>query len=167
MTMRESLRINFVTGAARRYVADVEALAAVPGRLEAAVEGQTGAWFRTAGAEGAWSPARNIGHLIAYARQTHENIYRMAWMTDPLIKAPDDVAANEQHSWEARDQSRLLQWFTEPIAETVHLLKELPDSSWGRPGQSPLVGRRSIRQTVREAVRHMEEHIAQLEAARE
>lgn len=164
--MSERPRINFVTGAAIRYVADVEALAAVPGRLEAAVEGQTPAWFRTAGAEGAWSPSRNIGHLISYARQTHENLYRMAWMTDPLVKAPDDISADDQHSWEARDPARLLQWFSESIAQTVHLLKELPDSSWGRPGQTPLAGRRSIRQTVREAARHMEEHIAQLEAAR-
>jgi hypothetical protein len=162
----ESVRINFVTGATRRYVADVEALATLPARLEAAIEGQTAAWLRTPGADGAWSPARRIGHLIAYARQTHENLYRMAYMTDPLLKEPDDIGAAEQNSWEARDQSRLLQWFSESIAEIVRLLKELPDSSWGRPGQSPLTGRSSIRQTARLAASHMESHIAQLEAAR-
>jgi hypothetical protein len=164
--MPESIRINFVTGATRRYVADVEALAAVPSRLETAFEGQSAAWLRTPMTGSEWSPARTAGHMIAYARQTHENLYRMAWMTDPLVKAPDDIGAAAENSWEARDQSRLLQWFSEAIAESVELLKELPDSSWGRPGQSPLTGRSSIRQTVREAARHLEGYVARIEGGR-
>jgi len=163
--MPESVRINFVTGATRRYVADVEALAAIPGRLEAAVEGQRADWYRfDGGVEGAWPPARVFGHMIAYARQTRENVYRMAWMTDPVLNALDDTAEAERQSWETQDPARLLEWFSEAVAETVELLKELPDSSWGRPGQSPAFGRRSIRQSMRSAVRHLEEHVAQLEA---
>ena len=161
--MPESIRINFVTGAARRHIADVEALAAAPARLEAAIAGRTAEWLRTPAPDGGWSPARTIGHMIAYARQTHENLYRMAWMTDPVLKSTDDAGEAERNSWEARDQSRLVEWFSESIAETVELLKELPDSSWGRPGQSPIAGRESIRQRVRRAVRHFDEHIAQLE----
>src|SRR5690606_31920921 len=101
-----------------------------------------------------------------YARQTHENLYRMANMTDPLVKEADDIGAAERNSWEARDASRLLEWFADAIAETVDLLKALPDSSWGRPGQSPLTGRHSIRQVVREEARHLERYIAEIEAAR-
>ena len=164
--MPESLRINFVTGVTLRYAADVEALAELPGRLEAAFEGQSSTWVRAPLRSSDWSPARTAGHLIAYARQTHENLYRMANMTDPLVKEPDDIGSAEQNSWEARDQSRLVQWFAETIADTVELLKHLPDSSWGRPGQSPLSGRHSVRQVAREAARHMGEHIAAIEASR-
>lgn len=163
--MPESVRINFVTGATRRYVGDVEALAGIPVRLEAAVEGQRPDWYRfNGGVEGAWPPARVLGHMIAYARQTRENLYRMAWMTDPILNPLDDEAEAERSSWESQDPAQLVEAFSDTIAETVHLLKELPDSSWGRPGQSPAFGRRSIRQSVRAASRHLDEHVAQLEA---
>lgn len=163
--MPESVRINFVTGATRRYVADVEALAGIPARLEAAVAGQRADWYRfNGGVEGAWPPARVLGHMIAYTRQTRENLHRMSWMTDPVLNVMDDGAEAERNSWEAREPERLLEWFSEAVAETVELLKELPDSSWGRPGQSPSFGRRSIRQSVRAAARHLDEHVAQLEA---
>lgn len=163
--MPESVRINFVTGATRRYVADVESLAGLPARLEAAVSGQRRDWYRFDGAaEGAWTPARVLGHMIAYARQTRENLYRMAWMTDPILNPLDDAGEAERQSWESQEPARLIEQFSEAIAETVHLLKELPDSSWGRPGQSPAFGRRSIRQSVRAASRHLDEHVAQLEA---
>lgn len=83
--MAESVRINFVTGAARRHVAELEALAAVPDRVQAALAGQSAAWLRQPvpsgtvpeGAAGEWSPARVLGHLVAYARQSHENLVRM------------------------------------------------------------------------------------------
>lgn len=164
--MPESIRINFVTGAPRRYVADVEALAGAPARLEAAAAGQSAAWMR-APLEGGLSPARVIGAMIEHARQTRENLVRMAWMTDPMLVAPPEGTPNDVHSWEARDPSRLLGWFAEAVSEAVDLLKELPDSSWGRPGQTPIHGRRSIRQTVRDAADHYEAEVAKLVAARQ
>ena len=39
-------------------------------------------------------------------------------------------------------------------------------SSWGRPGQHPESGRRSVRQHVLAMVDHFNEHIDQLEASR-
>ena len=164
--MPESIRINFVTGAPRRYVAHVEALATVPGRLEAAIGGQTPAWMRTP-VGGGLSPARTTGAMIEHARQTRENLVRMAWMTDPMLVPPPEGVPDEVHSWEARDSSRLLAWFAESVAEMVELLKDLPDSSWGRPGQTPIHGRRSIRQTVRDAAAYYEAEVARLEAGRE
>lgn len=162
--MPESIRINFVTGAPVRYVAYVEALAAMPARLEAAVAGLPSGAMRTTATDGGPSAAQTIGTMIEHARQTGENLYRMAWMTDPIVKVPDLATSNERNSWEARDASRLLSWFSEAIAESVDLLKELPDSSWGRPGQSPELGRRSIRQAVREAVDYYETQVARIEA---
>jgi hypothetical protein len=163
----ESIRINFVTGAPRRYLPDVEALATMPARLEAALAGRPAGSMRTTAADGGPSVAQTIGRMIEHAQLTQENLYRMAWMTDPIVKTPDLETSNERHSWEAREPDRLLTWFTEAVGQSVDLLKELPDSSWGRPGQSPELGRRSIRQTVREAVAYYEAQVARIEAGRE
>ena len=164
--MADTLRINFVTGAPRRYVAEVEALAAVPDRVEGALAGLQAAALRRAPAEGEWSALRIVGHLIAYARQSHENLTRMAWMTDPIIKSTDDEGADEMYAWELQEPSQLFAWLTESVHESIELLKELPDSSWGRPGQHPESGRRSVRQQVVAMVDHFNEHIDQLEASR-
>ena len=111
-------------------------------------------------------PTHVVGHLVAYARQQHENLYRKANMTDPIIKPTDDEGENERNGWEGRESTALLDMLTDGIAKAVDLLKDLPDISWGRPGQHPEDGRRSIRQhTVRMAA-HFDEHIAQLEAMR-
>jgi hypothetical protein len=164
--MADTLRINFVTGVARRHAAEVEALAAMPDRVQGALAGLAPAMLRRAPAEGEWSPLRVVGHLIAYARQSHENLNRMAWMTDPIIKSTDDEAADEMYAWELQEPEQLFDWLTESVTESVELLKELPDASWGRPGQHPDGGRRSVRQQVVAMVDHFNEHIDQLEAGR-
>lgn len=87
-------------------------------------------------------------------------------MTDPIIKPTDDEGAAAAHGWESQDAARLLGWLTESIGESVELLKELPDASWGRPGQHPEDGRRSIHQHVVAMAAHCAEHIAGLEGAR-
>jgi hypothetical protein len=161
-----TLRINFVTGAARRYIADVEALAAVPGRVQGALAGLQPAALRHDPPGGEWNALRIVGHLIAYARQSHENLNRMAWMTDPIIKMTDDEGADEMYAWAMQEPSQLFDWLRESVAESVELLKELPDASWGRPGQHPEAGRRSVRQQVVAMVAHFEEHIEQLEERR-
>jgi DinB superfamily len=161
-----TLRINFVTGAARRYIAEVEALAAMPDRVHGALAGLAPAALRHTPAGDEWSSLRIVGHLIAYARQSHENLNRMAWMTDPIIKLTDDEAADEMYAWSMQEPTQLFEWLTESVTESVELLKELPDASWGRPGQHPESGRRSVRQQVAAMVDHFNEHIAQLEARR-
>ena len=164
--MAETVRINFVTGAARRYVPEIEALAAIPERVASAVGALGEGAFRHAPAEGEWSPARIVGHLIAYSRQSRENLQRMAWMTDPVLRMTDDAGEAERHAWESREQAQLLGWLAETIAESVHLLEELPDASWGRAGLHPTAGRRAIVEQVRAMVAHCEEHAGQLERAR-
>ena len=162
MPQPETFRINFVTGAVRRYVPNIEALAAVPDRIEAVLARQRQA--RTGEpTEDEWSPARIVGHLIAYAAQQHENLYRMANMTDPIIKLTDDEGEDARNNWAMHDAARLVETLREEIARTVELLKDLPDASWGRPGQHPEDGRRSIRQHTVRMAEHFDEHIAQIE----
>lgn len=158
-------RIDFVTGAPERYIGEVRALAAIPDRLRAALEGHAAEDLRRVPSEGEWSPARVLAHLLSYARHTGEFIYRIAWMQEPVLVSWDEAAEVEREGWERLEGPELLARIRAEIESTVALLSETPDASWGRPGLHPLGGRRSLRQQVRRHVRHLEDHIAQIEAA--
>ena len=158
-------RIDFVTGAPERYIGEVRALAAIPDRLRAALEGRAAEDLRRAPSEGEWSPVRVLAHLLSYARHTGEFIYRIAWMQEPVLVSWDEAAEVEREGWERLEGRELLALIRAEIEGTVALLSETPDASWGRPGLHPLGGRRSLRQQVRTHVRHLENHIAQIEAA--
>lgn len=156
-------RLDFVTGNAQRYLRDVEALAAVPDRVESALAGHSTADLSSAAANGEWSPARILGHMISYARHYQERFYLTVWMTDPAFIEYDDEEEARANAWESSDGARLLDSLTEAITTTVDVLKELPHASWGRAGLHPRFGRRSIRQLVQLNLEHYDEHTAQLE----
>ena len=158
-------RIDFVTGNARRYLPDVEALAAIPDRLEQLLAGHSDSDLRRRGGDGEPAALRVVGDMIGYARHDDHALHRMVWMTDPVIEPWDaDVEAADE-AWEARDGPRLLGWLTETLTETVELLKDLPDASWGRPALFPDSGRRSIRQQVRASVERYRAQLDRLEAS--
>ncbi|MSQ41735.1 MAG: DinB family protein [Dehalococcoidia bacterium] len=158
-------RIDFVTGNAQRYLPAVGALAEVPDRLERLLAAHPAAELRHAPAAGEWSPARIMGHLVAYARHSRSRIHRMVWMTDPVFAPFDDEQEAEANAWEAQSGAALLEALTAAIAETVEELKDLPDASWGRAGIHPVDGRRSIHQQVLMGMDHYAEHCDQLERA--
>ena len=58
--MPETVRINFVTGAVRRYVGELESVATLPERVTLAPAGQSAAWVREP-SQGDWGPARSRG----------------------------------------------------------------------------------------------------------
>ena len=158
-------RIDFVTGAVRRYLPDADALTAIAGEVQALVESHDAASLRNEPGEGEWSALRTLGHMIAYARVLHDQLDRMAYMTDPVLPMTDDAAVAEREDWESRDPAELAALFNDAIGEVGALLKSVPDSSWGRAGLHPLGGRRSIVQHVRGAGAHLRSHIEQIEAA--
>lgn len=157
-------RIDFVTGAPVRYIALLRSVTDARDRIDTLLSGATNESMRRAPA-GEWSSARHLGHLIGYARHQHENLYRMTWQTDPIFNAWDDAAEAERNAWESRSHERLRGWFDEAVGRIVTHLQELPDSSWGRPGQHPEFGRRSISQQVERMVAHMQEHADAIERA--
>ncbi len=159
--MPETIRINFVTGAVRRYVPEIEAISELPALVAAGSAGHNATWFREP-ADAEWAPAHLVGHLIAYCWVSRENLYRMSYMTDPIIKRLDHDGQQEIHQWQTQSREALLEQLEAGVAEITHLLKELPDSSWGRPGQHPEDGRRSIKQQARAMRVHFDEHLAQL-----
>jgi len=160
-----STRIDFVTGAPVRYIPHIERLAVVVDRIEAVMIGRSAGELGRFLGPGEWSPARRLGHMIATARHTYDELYRMSWMTDPRLAAWDDDAEAQEHAWEARNPERLAQWFAEAVGQSVQFLKELPDSSWGRPGVHPEHGRRSVAQHVAEVTDYLNRQTDELERA--
>ena len=158
-------RIDFVTGAARRYLPDAGALTEIAAGVRALVAGRDAEALRREPAAGEWSALRTLGHMIAYARTLHDQLDRMAHMTDPELPLNDDAAAAGRERWESRGGDELAGLFAEAAGRTAELLKRLPDSSWGRAGLHPLWGRRSIVQHVRAAADHLRSHVRQIEAA--
>lgn len=151
-------RIDFVTGNALIYLPDVEALAIVPDKLEALVRGS----LATRADAGGRGPLRILGDLVAYAEHDQVALFRMAWMSDPIIKPLDLPTTAELEQWTSKRPAELLDRFTKAIAETVDLLKDQPDAAWGRPGLFP--ERRSLRQQVRRSGAHYEVELASLQA---
>lgn len=144
-------RIDFVTGNALLYLPEVEAIAGVPDRLEDALRGKSAGDLRKAGPDGR-TGARVLGDVIAYAEADHVALHRMAWMSDPVIRTPDLEQIAEAERWDAQSPGELIARLTRAVAETVELLKDQPDASWGRPGLFP--ERRSLRQQVRHSIAH-------------
>ena len=157
-------RIDFVTGAPRRYMPLVDQLATVPDRVEAVLSAHAGASLTRTPVEGGWPPARALAHMLSYARHNGTFIAMIAHMTDPIRSASDEDATIAAEGWLNFDAAHLVAALRAETAPTVELLSGTPDASWGRPGQHPTAGRRSLRQQVRAHLDHMSEHIVQLEA---
>lgn len=161
-------RIDFVTGAPERHMHLVEALGAIPDRLERVLAGHSTNELQAVPGGGEWAAARILSHMIAYARHNHEFIYRIVWMTDP-IREPWDEEAAEQ-GWDDLNGAALVAALRAAIGETVELLSETPDASWGRPGIAGGRGadhssgtRRSLRQQVGGHTEHLEGHLDHIE----
>ncbi|MDP6605508.1 MAG: DinB family protein [Dehalococcoidia bacterium] len=155
-------RIDFVTGNAQAYLPDVEALAGIPDRTEARLSGYASADLRAEPADGEWSAARILRHMTFYALETSHNLRRMAWQESPTITMWDEDAVAAERGWDGMDGSRLLDAFTEALAEGVEVLKDLPDAWWGRPGVHPRAGMFCIRQFVRRQTGHLDRHLEQI-----
>ncbi len=155
-------RIDFVTGNAQQYLPEVETLATVPDRAEAALSGHASGDLNTSPTEGEWSPGRVLQHMAFYAAENGHNLRRMAWQEGPEITMWDEEETIAEHGWGRLGGSALLDALTEQLTQSVELLKDLPDAWWGRPGIHPRRGLLSIRQFVRRHNEHFDNHIEQL-----
>ncbi|MEX2228250.1 MAG: DinB family protein [Dehalococcoidia bacterium] len=157
-------RIDFVTGAPLRYMPLVNELAMTPDRVEAVLSAHAGSSLTHAPADGGWPPARVLGHMLSYARHNGRFIFMIANMTDPVRPPWDEDAEIAAEGWLNYDAARFASALDAETTPTVQLLSHTPDASWGRPGQHPTDGRRSLRQQLQAHLDHLSEHIAQLDA---
>ncbi|MSQ31402.1 MAG: DinB family protein [Dehalococcoidia bacterium] len=152
-------RIDFVTGAPEKYADLVDALAVIPGRYHAALDGVRDAVMQQTPPEG-WSPQRVLAHVAFVAEANEVFIYQMATMTDPARKPfPSGYEATDLEELPAID---LLRRIEEAVGHTVALLSGTPDAAWGRPGYARGL-RRSLRQQVVLHAEHFDEHLAEMQ----
>lgn len=154
-------RIDFVTGAPEQYAHLVDALATVPDRVRAAVNGHSDDDLRRPTEDGGWSAQRVLAHLAIYAHSTGVFIHRMVTMTDPERVFEDEDAIVEARGLMNSAAEDLLRELEAEVGETVGFLSETPDAAWGRRGMAMGMSR-SVRQQVQRHIDHFEEHIAQL-----
>ena len=152
-------RIDFVTGAPEKYAHLVDAVATGPERLRDVLRGVSAGVLRTEPADGGWSPARILAHLVVGTQKNSVFIYRIATMTDPE-RMPFDESEESERLKNANPES-LLSAFETAVGETVAVLSHTPDAGWGRPGRKRGM-RRSLRQEVESMASHFDEHIAEL-----
>lgn len=154
-------RIDFVTGAPEKYADLVDRLTALPNKVRGALGNISDAAARQEPADGGWSIARNLGHLLFIAEANDVFIHQMAKMTNPVRKDfPVGVVAEDL---EVLPVATLVQRIDDAISHTVELLGHTPDAAWGRPGEVRRQ-RRSLRQMVVAHIDHFEEHIVTLAA---
>ena len=106
-------RVDFVTGAVRRYVPDVNGLTDVAERVQSLFAGPYTNDPLSVPAEGEWTALRTLGHMIAYAQMLHDQLDRMAHMTDPELWRMDDAGIAEREDWESRSSQELVQLFVD------------------------------------------------------
>jgi len=156
-------RIDFVTGAPEKYMHMVQELTLVPDRVESLLAGRSTRDLQQA-AEGEWSAARVVAHMISYARHNGHFIRQIAWMTTPERRPWDEDDEVSREGLTTKNAGALLELLREAIADTVELLSHTPDAQWGRPGVLPGYGRRSLRQQLRGHIDHLNDHANQIEA---
>lgn len=155
-------RIDFVTGAPEKYAHLVDALAKVPEEINAIIAGKSPSAMNRAPAEGEWSAHQVLAHMSTYAGFQDTWIRQVATMTDP---APPAFSRNDaMDAVTSQSSAALAQLLEANIGRTVDFLSGTPDASWGRPGRLRN-GRRSLRQIVEAHIAHMNEHVAQTQAA--
>jgi len=156
-------RIDFVTGAPEKYMPLVEELGTIPDHIESLVSSCTAREIQQKNSADSWSIARILAHMLSYTRHNSEFIRQIAWMTDPQRRPWDEVAEITEQDLANKNGTELSKALRESIAETVELLSNTPDASWGRPGTVPGRGRRSLRQQLRSDINHLVEHVEQIE----
>jgi hypothetical protein len=143
----------------------IEALKAMPGRVEAEVAGLSDSVMRYRPAEGEWSIKEVVGHLRDGAEVWHKRLYQVWAQNDPVFVSYDQDAYVRDRNYQEADLRHVLEEMKRFRLETVELLAHAVD--WSRLGQWPGVGRRSLKQLAEALVEAEEAHLVQIRSARE
>lgn len=144
----------------------IESLKHFPAQLDAALAGVPDTVLRSQPADGEWSIKEVIGH-VAYAEEIwYRRLYQVWSLHDPVLMAFDEDAEHAQTA-QAQDASNLRSYLDEIEAKrprVVNLLVQAVD--WTRTGQWTGEGRRSLKQLAEALLKHDQDHLRQIEAAK-
>lgn len=150
----------------------IEALADVPGRLEALTaqvmseESPTETWTPsiaggTAG-EGEWTASEIVGHLCDAARIYGGRMRRIVYENDPHLASYDEQEHVAYGGYRFKPLGPLVRQFRELSGGTVTFLRSLPETAWQRTGEHEEAGRVTLREMVQTEADHEHLHLRQL-----
>jgi uncharacterized damage-inducible protein DinB len=143
----------------------IEGLKNLPITLEREIEGLPEAALRYRPAEGEYSIKETLGHLRDMAEVWHKRLYSIASLTDPRWPGFEGEASVRDHAYQEADVRELIATTRQWRLKTTDLLANTVD--WTRLGQSPDLGRRSLKQWAEFVLDHDEDHIAVIRRLKE
>jgi hypothetical protein len=150
--------------------AALAALADGPRQVEAAIAGHDEASLARAPRPGEWSARETLEHLVSAEELLTARIPRLLREDEPELVAAAtwaETGGDEATTSTIEPASAIAGRYVAMRGETLALLRDLPESSWERPGTHPEWGRVTVRSQVVYFIRHQASHMAQLTAAAE
>jgi hypothetical protein len=143
----------------------VDALAAMPARLQDVLRGLPAEALMRAPGGGGWSAIEVVRHVRDVVQVYGMRFKWMILQDDPFLPNYDEdrwVAASPDGPAQL---DAVLDELAAYRAETVRLLRALPAEGWARRGRHEVLGAVELDPYVRHQLAHEEQHLAQLTAA--
>jgi hypothetical protein len=140
----------------------IAGLAAIPERLRALLAGASAAAFARRPAADAWSALEVCRHLRDAVQVYGMRFKWIILQDDPFLPNYDEDRWVADSPDGPADIDQLLAEAAAFRAETVRLLRSLPDAAWSRRGRHELNGTVSLEPYVRHELAHEEQHLDQL-----
>lgn len=142
----------------------VDALAAIPDRLEALASASSSA-DRTGWPADTWTPSEIAGHLCDSARYWGARMFRVAREDRPALVSFDEQEMVALAAYGYRSLDELLAAFRLLSAGNVALLRSLSAADWDRTGIHDTRGRITLRDIVTIEAEHEQGHVRQFAEA--
>ena len=144
--------------------AQVEALAAIPDRIESLAQRARGMPAGVAGDE-AWTPSEIVGHLCDSARYWGARMFRVAREDNPALASFDEQVMVNLAAYRYRALNELLGGFRLLTEGNIALLRSLDAAAWDRIGTHDARGPITLREIVAIEAEHEQVHVRQLAEA--
>lgn len=139
----------------------LERLSLIPALLAEVVAGVPGSLVRVR--SGPFALVEQVWHLADLEREGFgERIRRLIAEEDPFLPDFDGDRVAREREYLRLDPGEALAAFSSARAETIRLLRSLPDGSWSRSGQQEGVGRVALSDLPGRILDHDRAHLAEI-----
>lgn len=141
----------------------IRTYAAGPARLRAALAKVPSAALQWRPAPGKWSAHEVVVHCADSETNSHMRVRYLLGETAPVIQGYDQDAWAKTFDYHTHPIEPALAAVDAVRANTVPLLRRLPESAWARAGTHSESGRYSVEDWLRIYADHLETHSRQIE----
>jgi DinB superfamily len=142
----------------------LQRLEAGPASVADAVKGRDADTLRKRPAPDKWSALENACHIRDIERVYSSRFTMVAFGEKPKLWMLDNDKAAAAREYNEDDIAAVLKEWKRLRAETLTLLRALPDVAWQRTGHHPTRGEKTIEELANVLAGHDESHIARIRA---